>query len=204
MKKPEVTRNWRLMAPIVVAVICVTAMAVSMCGKEEGDAGAAAATTLATGQEDRPDIPLVDVQWMPKTFIENRIVGKIRKEAEDLQEWLTDLARKTEEPGEEYKKTWKTKFSDTHLKNARFWKQGTGWKETWDESLTPIWDSIKGSTGISIDSISAIIEYKERADAKEAKDDQDLNIKVTITFSASPGDLLLESTLKHSRTCDWL
>lgn len=197
MKKPNVLRDWRLMTPIMVAVICVTAMAVSMCDKEEPEA-AAHAMLPSMAQE----LPPVDIQWQPKTLLENRIVAKIRQEVGKLRDELVYLAGVEQKPlSDEFKKTWKNKFKETHLKDPRYWKLGEGWKSGWDESLDIIHDTVYQSTDIMITSISAVIEYKELAGAKTIEDDIDAFIKIRVTFSASPGDNVLEGDLLHRRVC---
>ena len=62
--------------------------------------------------------------------------------------------------------------------------------------------NIKGSHGITIDAISGIIEYKERGN--QGNDTEiDAVIKITVTFSASPGGNILEGELLHRRICTW-
>jgi hypothetical protein len=185
------------MTPIMVAVICVTAMAVSMCDKEEPEA-AALPMLPAMSQ----DLPPIDIEWQPKTLLENRIVARIRHEVRKLRDELVILAGVEGKPlTSEIKKEWKDKFKETHLKNPRFWKLGAGWKSGWDESLDIIHETVYRSTEITITSISAIIEYKELGDAKTIEDDVDAIIKIRVTFSASPGDNVLEGDLLHRRVC---
>jgi len=187
MKKANGARAWGAPATVFAAVVCIVAMgALVWCG----------AQTAAVAQS----MPTVSVQWQPQTLLETRVVAKIVEDSKFLKAELDKLARKTGDPDDDYKKAWKEKFKDTHLNNPRFWTE-TGWKKGWDEALGEIYTRIKGRPAVSIDALSAVIEYREYA-GNEKTSDIDAIIRTTVAFSASPGDNILEGELCHRRVCE--
>jgi len=183
----KVTRRWRTSAAVIMAAACVAAAAVSvLCG---------APPRMAAQQA----MPVVQIQWQPQTLLETRFAAKIAEDNKFLLGKLNDLSRASDEMSEEAKAGWKKGFENTFLSNPRLWVDGN-WHDGLDNILNALKPIVKGSVTISIDAASAIIEYKEHA-GKEKDKDIDAVANVRVTFSASPGGMVLEGTLCHSRLC---
>jgi hypothetical protein len=153
---------------------------------------------------ERPDIPMpvVDIKWKRHPLLESRISQRITQEAKLLLIELKRLSKEPTTPNDAFLNDWTERFKKTHLHNPNFWKEGPNYKKGWGESLRDIWEIVHDSIEISIDTLSVIIEYKEHTGAGNPKEDIDAIVTITVTFSASKGDPVLEGTLRHSRVCD--
>ncbi|NTV79947.1 MAG: hypothetical protein HGA24_00780 [Candidatus Aminicenantes bacterium] len=190
MEKVNVTRRWGMAAALLGVVVCLAAVGVLVL--YNGPPTAMAQST---------SMPPVSIQWQPQSTLEKLAVAKILEDDKFLKSELDKLAKRTNPPDKPYKDAWKEKFKKTHLNNPRYWT-GTEWKTGWDDILEPMHAKIKGSHGITIDAISGIIEYKERGN-QGSDTEIDAVIKITVTFSASPGGNILEGELIHRRVCTW-
>jgi hypothetical protein len=187
MNKGKVVRAWGAAAAVIAAGAGVAAIgALVWCG----------APSAARAQS----LPAVSVQWQPQTLLETRVVAKVIEDGKLLKAELDKLARKPGVPDNEYKKAWKERFRDTHLSDPRFWT-GSGWKQGWEDALEDIYGRVKDSPAVSIDALSAVIEYKEYA-GNDKDQDIDAIIRIRVVFSASPGDNILEGELCHRRICE--
>ena len=183
----KITRRWRASAPVIMAGACIAAVAVSaLCGAPPRTAA-------------QQVMPVVQIQWQPQTLLETRFAAKIAEDNKFLLEKLNNLSKADDAMSEDAKASWKKGFENTFLSDPHLWVDGR-WHDGLDNVLNALKPIIKGSMTISIDAASAIIEYKEHA-GKEKDKDIDAVAKVRVTFSASPGGMVLEGSLCHSRLC---
>ena len=190
MEKVNFLGRWGTAAALLGGVVCLAAA---------GGLMLCSGPATAIGQS--ASMPPVSIQWQPQSTLEKLATAKIIEDAKLLKIELDKLAKKTDSPDDAYKKAWKEKFDKIHLRNPRYWVEKE-WKTGWDEILGPMHGKIKGSAGISINAISGIIEYKERGN-QEIDTEIDAVIKITVIFSASPDDNILEFELMHRRVCTW-
>ncbi len=190
MNNEKVTRSWGVAVAIVAAIIGVAAAALSI-------------TSMAKAQQTQPGYAPMSVQWQPQSLIETKLVARILKNNEFLKTKLDKLAEQPTEPTEKDIQTWKDEFKNTYLGAPRLWGDKEGGRD-WALVLPALWRIVRGSKDISITSISAMIEYVpyDQVAAPAAKDDVDAIIRIRVTFSASPGENVLEGELKHRRVCE--
>jgi hypothetical protein len=187
MDNIKLTKKRRTVASAVVAAACVGAAVVSAwCG---------APPKMAAQQA----MPVVQVQWQPQTLLETRFAAKIAEDNKFLFKKLVALSGAGAEMSERERAVWKEGFGNTYLSNPRLWVAGR-WHDGLDNVLNALKPIVKGSMTISIDAVSAIIEYKEHA-GKEKEQDIDAIARIRVTFSASPDGMILEGGLCHSRLC---
>jgi hypothetical protein len=142
-------------------------------------------------------MPSVAIQWQPQTLLETRFAAKITEDNLFLLGKLKALAGEGEVMPAQSMSSWKEGFGKTYLSKPRLWVAGK-WVEGLDKVLEALRPLVRGSRRISIDAVSAIIEYKETAGREN---DIDAIARVRVTFSASPEGMILEGTLCHSRPC---
>jgi hypothetical protein len=147
----------------------------------------------------------MNVQWQPQSIIETKLVARILENNKFLISKLDELASQPTQPTEKDVQTWMAEFKNTYLRSPRLWSDKEGGRE-WGQVLPALWRIVHGSKDITITSISAMIEYipYDQVAAPAAKDDVDAIIRIRVTFSASPGDNVLEGDLKHRRVCEIL
>jgi hypothetical protein len=183
----KITRRWRASAPVIMAGACIAAAAVSaLCGAPPKTAA-------------QQVLPVVQIQWQPQTLLETRFAAKIAEDNKFLLGKLIALAKAGDQMSEQARAGWKEGFGATYLSNPRLWIDGK-WVDGLDNILDALKSVVKGSATISIDAASALIAYKEHA-GKEKDQDIDAVAKIRVTFSASPGGMILEGELCHSRLC---
>lgn len=183
----KVTMRWRTSAVVIVAAACVAAAAGSVwCG---------APPKMAAEQA----MPVVSVQWQPQTLLETRFAAKVSEDNKFLLQKLIALSKAGDRMSDEARAGWKEGFGSTYLSNPRLWIAGK-WVEGLDNILDALKPVVKGSTTISIDAASVIIEYKEHV-GKEKEKDIDAVANIQVTFSASPDVMIMNGRLCHSRVC---
>lgn len=142
-------------------------------------------------------MPSVTIQWQPQTPLETRFVDKITEDNHFLLGKLKALAAEGEVMSAQSMSSWKEGFAKTYLSKPRLRVAGK-WVEGLDQVLETLRPLVRGSSRISIDAVSAVIEYKETAGREN---DIDAIARVRVTFSASPDGMILEGALCHSRPC---
>jgi len=191
------------MAAIMVAVICVTAMAVTMCDKEEPDKEEPEAAALNMPSQTAQPLPIVDIKWKHNTYFESRVAQKATQNANLLKTKLEELSIMNEPPSGEQLKEWIETFKGTFFQNPTFWKDGPNPRGGWPQIIEEVWKSVHNAT-VSIDTLLATIDYKPHAGAPNAKEDLEHDVTLTLTYSTSSGDPIFEGTLRHSRVCEWI
>lgn len=151
----------------------------------------------AAAQLSKPPLPAVVVQWRPQSILETMFSARIAKDNRDILAALQALATNRELTGQDMA----GKLANTYLRTPQFWT-GSGWVEGWEKVLPKLKDVIAEGSLVSITSVSALIEYRAYAGAATPAADIDAVATVRVTFSASPGDNVLEGKLDHSRICD--
>jgi len=183
MKNEKVTKSWGVAAALIAAVICIAAAAVAV-------------WSVAQTRPGEPYAPPFTIQWQPQSLLETRFAAKIIEDNKLLKTKLDELAHGKAKVTDDWEKI----FSTTYLKNPRLWTD-KGWADGWPRVLPLLKEIVSGSAGVSLDSVSALIEYMEYAGAETPKADIDAVIRIKLTFSASPGDNILEGSLSHRRVC---
>ena len=183
MNSKRVTMSWSVAAAIFAALVCIAAAAVS-------------ALPVAQTRPGAPCPPLVTIQWQPQTLLETRFAAKILEDNKLLKAKLDELAQGKVKSVDD----WVAAFQTTYLKEPSLWT-GKTWEHGWAKILPLLKDIVSGSAGVSIDSVSALIEYKEFVKGTPFEEDVDAVCRIKTTFSASPGDNILEGLLRHQRPC---
>lgn len=185
MENSKITKSWGVTAAIVAAIVCIAAAAFSV-------------WTVAQTKPASPCMPTVSIQWMPQTILETRFAAKVVEDNKLLKRKLDELAhlRTAKELD-----GWEDGFANTYLRDPGFWT-GKEWVKGWAKVKPLLKEIVNGSQDVSIDTTTAIIEYKPYEGADSLKTDIDAVITIRVSFSASPGGNILEGTLKHSRVCD--
>ena len=186
MKNEKVTRTWGIATVIVGAVICIAAAALSI-------------TSAAQMRENPAKNPPVTIQWQSQSDLEARFTAKLIEDQKTLKGKLDYLAGLSTPPDHG---PWQKEFAGHFLKEPRLWANGE-YFVGWEKVLPELHKIVRGSKDITIHFAWGMIEYVTYDHVKkpEAKDDVDFRIKVKVTFSASPGDNILEGSLSHRRVC---
>jgi hypothetical protein len=184
MKNEKITRSWGVATAIIAAVVCIAAAALWL-------------ATAAKAQKGQECFPAVSIQWQSQSILETKFSARIIEDNRAIKAALQALAKNTGMTVDEMT----TRLGKTYLRSPRLWIDGA-WKEGWEGVLPYLKKIVAGSTSISIDSISALVEYQTYAGAKSVEEDVDARATVRMTFSASPGGNFIEGTLKHMRVCE--
>ncbi len=185
MENTKVTRSWGLAVAVLAAVVCVAAAALTI-------------STMAKAQTVRQALPAVVVQWQPQSILETMFVAKVNEDNAIILKALNTLAGERTEAQE---KEAINALKRTYLKTPKIWKDG-GWVEGFEPVFSKLKDIITRGSVPQITSVSVVIEYLATTGETDQRKDIDARATVRVTFSASPGDNILEGTLKHSRVCD--
>lgn len=202
MDKFRIVGKWRVVTPLLVAIICVAAMAASMCSKNEAAPGLPVTPTLNGPSQTARTMPLVDAKWKHNTYIEGRVVLKVTEDANFLMDKLSELSVMEAPPSGSNLQEWIEAFRNTFFANPTFWKKGPTPGHGWPQIIEQVWASVHNAT-FSIVTLTATIEYKTHAGDKP-EDDADFVVTLTLTYETSNGDPIFEGTLKHSRLCEWI
>jgi len=185
MENTKVTRSWGVAVAIIAAVVCIAAAALTF-------------TTVAKAQIGQAALPAVVVQWQPQSILETKFAARVNEDNAIIVKALNRLA------GERSEKLEKEVMADlkrTYLKAPKIWKDG-GWIEGFEPVFSKLKDIITRGSVPQITSVSIVIEYLATTGETDQHKDIDARAAVRVTFSASPGDNILEGTLKHSRVCE--
>lgn len=186
MESSKATRSWGTAALILAAVVCIAAAALSV-------------TNAARAQTGPACCPSVIIQWQPQSVLETMFRARILEDNKSIMNGLQALAI---DPGLPLPKMMEY-VGHTYLKAPHLWMNGK-WIDEWPAVLDALKGIIHKGSRISINSVSAVIEYQTYDQALKlgAAADIDARATVTMTFSASPGDNILKGELKHSRVCE--
>jgi hypothetical protein len=186
MKDEKVTKSWGVAAALIAVVICVAAAAMSV-------------WSLAQTRESPAKNAPVTIQWQSQSDIEARFTAKLIEHHKYLKKKLEDLAVMSAPPDVP---AWQKLFNDHFLKTPRLWANGES-TDGWQEVLPKLWGIVHGSKEIDIHFAWGMIEYVtyDKINRPKPEDDVDFRIKIKVTFSASPGDNILEGMLSHRRIC---
>jgi hypothetical protein len=138
----------------------------------------------------------VTIQWQPQTLLETRFADKILEDNKLLKAKLDDLAQGKVKSVDD----WAAAFRMTYLKEPSLWTGKTR-EHGWTKILPLLKNIVSGSAGVSIDSVSALIEYKPFIEGTPFEKDVDAVCRIKVAFSASPGNNVLEGSLCHQRPC---
>jgi hypothetical protein len=181
----KVTKSWSVAVAIIAAIICIAGAALSI-------------TSVAKAQQTQPCNPAVSVQWQPQSVLETMISARIIEDNKAIKNGLQALAKNPDMTPEEMNKH----IGNSYFAKPRLWVNGV-WVEGLENVLPYLSKIVAGSTSISINTVSALVEYLPYAGAKTPEEDDDARIRVRMTFSASPGDNITEGELCHRRVCTY-
>jgi hypothetical protein len=184
MENTKVTRSWGVAVAIVATVVCIAAAALSV-------------TSSARAQQVPTCCPAVIVQWQPQSVLETMFSARIGADNQAILNGLQAFAKNpglTPEDIMHY-------VGNTYLNTPRLWTKA-GWVEGWGKILPLLKDIISPTSHISINTVSVIIEYQPYMGMKDPAQDIDARAKITMTFSASPGNNILSGGLCHSLICE--
>jgi hypothetical protein len=192
MDKANVIKRWGMAAALLGVVVCLAAAGVLVLRNVQ-----------LTAMAQSAPMPPVNFQWQPNSHLEKLAAGKIIDDAKFLKKELDGLTKWADKPTPQQKAEWKTRFekANSHLKDPRYW-DGKEWKQGWVNILEMIYEKIKTKPEVTIESISAVIEYRERG-TQDCDTEIDAVIRITVIFSASPVNNILEGELLHRRICTW-
>lgn len=183
MENSKLTRTWGVAAVIIAAVVILAAAGLWL-------------TTPAKAQPDQPCCPTVTVQWQPQSVLESVVSARIIEDNKAILNGLQALAKNqhlTETDMMSY-------VQNTYLRTPRLWTH-EGWVEGWPNVLSRLAAILTPESHPVITSVSALIIYQPYAGAKTPAEDIDARIRVRMTFSASPGNNIIEGLMCHSRPC---
>ncbi len=186
MESSKATRSWGTAALILAAVVCIAAAALSV-------------TNAARAQTGPSCCPSVIIQWQPQSVLETMFRARILEDNKAIMNGLQALAIIPDLTVAENDGSDRPYVSQApHL-----WMNGK-WIDEWPAVLDALKGIIHKDSRISINSVSAVIEYQtyDQVLKPGAAADIDARVTVTMTFSASPGDNILKGELKHSRVCE--
>jgi hypothetical protein len=183
MNDKKIASGWLVATGIILAVLIIAVAALWL-------------STTAKAQLVKEGLPAVSIQWQPQSILETRFAAKITEDNRTIRKALLALAGK---PGLSVDEM-ASLIGTTYLKKPRFWVDGK-WEEGWTNVLPHIKKAVEGSASLSIDSVTALIEYRVRDQGRTPEEDIDAVATVRMTFSASPGGYILEGMLRHSRVC---
>lgn len=198
MEKAKVGWSWGAVAAIIVVILGVVAVFLWISPSAKGEM-AQVPPPPPNGPTSPECIPPAIVHWQSGTVLESMIAAKVLEDNRSIKNGLQALAKNPGMTREEMLKY----VGHTYYKNPRLWTK-SGWVEGWDAVLPLLRDIVAGSDTISIDTVSAHIEYQPFLGAKTPADDIDAVAKIIFTFSAKEGDPPGGGELKHSRICEWI
>jgi hypothetical protein len=186
MESSKATRSWGTAALILTAVVCIAAAALSV-------------TNVARAQTGQACCPSVIIQWQPQSVLETMFRARILEDNKAIMNGLQALAKN---PGLTVPEMMEY-VDKTYLKTPHLWMNGK-WIDEWPAVLDALKGILHKDALISINSVSAVIEYQtyDQVLKPGAASDIDALVTVTMTFSASPGDNILKGELKHRRVCE--
>jgi hypothetical protein len=185
MNNEKVTKSWGVAVAILAAIVCVAAAALAI-------------TSVARAQQNRPCNPSISVQWQPQSILETMLSARLAEDNSAIRDGFQALAKNPKLAVADMERY----LGNTFLKTPRLWVNGV-WEEGWEKVLPHLSKILAGSTSISINTVSALVEYQPYAGAERPELDIDAKIKVRMTFSASPGDNIMEGDLCHRRVCTY-
>ena len=183
MEKGNIARTWGFAAALVLAIVAVAVVFLVV-------------ASPAKVQASPECCPSVTVQWRPQSILETKFAARVAQDNEAIKNGLQALAKNPGMSREDMLKY----VGNTYFKNPRFWTK-SGWVEGWDAILPLLGEVVHGSPAISINTVSVVIDYQPFAGAKTPEEDIDAIATIRMTFSASPGDNIMEGTLLHRRVC---
>jgi len=162
--------------------------------------GAVSVTSSAQTREIKAKSSSISVQWQPQSYIEARFHARLAHDVKILKKKLEELAAEPACPDPD---AWAKHFANHFLKSPRLWADGE-LKEQWVDVLPRLYEIVKGSKDICVDFAWGMLEYVPYDNVKKPKPEEDVDFifKVKVTFSASPGDNILEGALKHRRVSE--
>jgi hypothetical protein len=192
MQNERPARSWGIAAVAVAAVaILLLILIVS---------GGISVKSAAQTREGKAKGAPVTLQWQPQSLIEARFHARLLQDVDILKERLDHLAgaQTCPDPAD-----WEKTFSNHFLKNPRLWADGNV-TETWKDVLPELYKIVKGSKDVTVNFAWGVIEYVpyDRVKKPRPEEDVDFIFKIKVTFSASPGDNVLEGELSHRRVCE--
>jgi len=192
MQNERQTRSW---GPALVAISGLAVLLLVLM-----ISGAVSIKSSAQTREVKAKDTPVSVQWQPQSFIEARFHARLAQDVKFLKKKLEDLAA---EPACPDAGAWAKHFSNHFLKSPRLWADGE-LKEQWLDVLPKLYEIVKGSKDICVNFAWGIIDYVPYDNIKKPKPEEDVDFvfKIKVTFSASPGDNILEGELTHRRVCE--
>jgi hypothetical protein len=187
MKDEKARKPWWVATVIVAGLVCLTAAGISV-------------WSVAQPRESQAKTTSVTIQWQPQSDLEARFHAKLVTDHKVLKKRLEKLAG---EPVCPSPKAWQEFFKNHFLNNPRLWANGE-WKEGWENIMLPLYNIVHKSEDIEVHFAWGMIEYVPYDKVKKPRpeDDVDFLVRIKVTFSASPGDNILEGTLRHRRICE--
>ncbi|HDT14107.1 MAG TPA: hypothetical protein ENO03_07095 [Candidatus Aminicenantes bacterium] len=197
MEKAKVGWSWGAAAAVLVVILGVLAFFLWYSPPAKGEMGQTPSPP-PKGPTSTEGLPPAIVQWQSGTVLESMLAAKILADNRDIKNGLQALAKNPGMTREEMLKY----VGHTYYKNPRLWTD-SGWVEGWEEVLPRLKMIVAGSDTISIDTVSAHIEYQPYLGARTPAEDIDAVAKIIFTFTANAEDPPSGGGLKHSRICEW-
>ncbi len=187
MKNEKVTKSWGGAALAVAFLVLIASAGISL-------------LSVAQTRESPAKANPVTVQWQPQSTIEARFHARLVHDMRFLKTKLEELAGQSVCPDPDQ---WAKAFSGHFLKSPRLWADGE-LTQDWKEVLTKLHGLVRNSKDITVNFAWGMIEYVPFDKEKRPKpeEDVDFRMKIKVSFSASPGDNILEGELRHRRICE--